>query len=260
MKTVAVIVAGRQAASWLEQCIASIAAQNLPRSWKLRILLGVDACPSTMDATKRLYTPGLQVTYFPEHIGPYVIFNSLASCSRSDVLVRFDADDVMLADYLRVQLDIFPSGSVPFITQTWSIYVDDKLRPACSVLANGKTTRPDGRRAAGSDGQFAMNQAVWERLGSFRAWWCHADSEFLRRAEWAGVKRSVIPRYLYLRRMHPQSLTQSKETGYISSWRKHYAQQIAAAVKRYAGGTSPERVHPAVARYLGYSPGRMESL
>jgi hypothetical protein len=260
MKTVAVIVAGRQAASWLEQCMASIATQNLPGSWKLRILLGVDACPSTMDAANRLRIPGLQVTYFPEHVGPYVIFNSLASGLRSDVLVRFDADDVMLADYLRMQLDLFPARSVPFITQTWSIYVDDKLRPTCSVLANGKTTRPDGRRAAGSDGQFTMNQAVWERLGSFRAWWCHADSEFLRRAEWAGIKRSVIPTYLYLRRMHSQSLTQSKQAGYISSWRQYYGQQIAAAVKRYSGGTSPERVHPAVARHLGYSPRRLQGV
>jgi hypothetical protein len=260
MKTVAVIVAGRQAAPWLEQCIASIAAQNVPRSWKLRILLGVDACPSTMNAAKHLHIPGLQITYFPEHVGPYVIFNSLASALRSDVLVRFDADDVMFADYLRVQLDVFPSGSAPFITQTWSIYVDEKLRPTCSLLANGKTTRPDGRRAAGSDGQFTMNRAVWDRLGSFRAWWCHADSEFLRRAEWAGIKKSVIPKYLYLRRMHSQSLTQSKETGYISNWRKHYAQQITAAVKRYSGGASPERVHPAVARHLGYSPNHLESV
>jgi len=253
MKTVAVIVAGRQASAWLQQCIASIAAQTLPRSWNLRILLGVDACPSTMGAAKRLHVPGLQVTYFPEHVGPYVIFNSLASGSRSDILVRFDADDVMLDDYLRAQLDIFPARSVPFITQTWSIYVNENLQPACSVLANGKTTRPDGRRATGSDGQFAMSQAVWTRLGSFRAWWCHADSEFLRRAEWAGVKKRVIPSYLYLRRVHPQSLTQSKETGYISNWRKHYSQQIAAAVRRYSGGASPEWVHPAVARHSGYS-------
>lgn len=250
MKTVTVIVAGRQASPWLQQSIASIATQSLPRSWNLGIHLGVDACPSTMETARHLHVPGLQVTYFPEHVGPYVIFNSLASRSRSDVLVRFDADDVMLEGYLRAQLEIFPAKSFPFITQTWSIYVDERLRPTCSVLANGKTTRPDGRRAAGSDGQFAMSQAVWERLGSFRAWWCHADSDFLRRAEWAGVTKRVIPNYLYLRRMHPQSLTQSKATGYISNWRKHYAQQIAAAVNRYSGGASPERVHPAVARHL----------
>lgn len=254
MKTVTVIVAGRQAAPWLQQAMVSIAAQSLPRSWSLRILLGVDACSPTMDAANRLHIPGLQVTYFPEHVGPYVIFNSLASHSRSDVLVRFDADDVMLEGYLRAQLEIFSAKPGPFITQTWSIYVDEKLRPTCSVLANGKRTRPDGRRSAGSDGQFAMNRSVWERLGSFRAWWCHADSDFLRRAEWAGIKKSVIPDYLYLRRMHPQSLTQSKETGYISNWRKHYAQQIAAAVKRYSGGVSPERVHPVVARHPGFAP------
>jgi len=251
MKTVAVIIAGRQAAPWLQQCLASVAAQKLPHSWRLRILLGVDACESTFEAARRLSVPGVQVTYFPEHVGPYVIFNSLAFAHKSDVLVRFDADDVMLDDYLRTQVELFQSSPRALITQTWSIYVDEKLRPTCAMLACGKTIRPDGRRLAGSDGQFAMSYSVWERLGSFRAWWCHADSDFLRRAEWAGITKTVIPRFLYLRRIHAMSLTQSRDTGYLSGWRKHYAQQIAAAVKRYSGGKAPERVHPAVARRIG---------
>jgi len=235
----------------LQQCLGSVAAQKLPPSWKLRVCLGVDACESTFRAAKQLGIPGLEVTYFPEHVGPFVIFNSLACSHRSDVLMRFDADDVMLKDYVRAQLDLFQSASQALITQTWSVYVDENLSPTCAALANGRSTTPDGLRAQGSDGQFAMSYSVWERLGSFRAWWCHADSDFLRRAEWARIPKFEVPHFLYLRRVHPASLTQSEATSYLSGWRKHYALQIAAAVKRYSRGKPPERVHPAVARRVG---------
>ena len=251
MKTVAVVIAARQAVPWLRQCLESVAAQRLRPAWRLRICLGVDACEATYQLAKQLRISGLEVVYFPEHVGPFVIFNSLACSLNVDVLVRFDADDIMLRDYIGTQLDFFQSASQPLITQTWSRYVDQNLSPTLARLASGKSTSRDGVRRDASDGQFAMSHSVWRRLGSFRPWWCHADSEFLRRAEWADIPKIVIPSCLYLRRMHPASLTQSKTAGYVSGWRRYYALQVAAAVKRYSGGTSPECVHPTVARCMG---------
>ena len=35
------------------------------------------------------------------------------------------------------------------------------------------------KRAAPTDGQFLMTRAVLEKVGGFRPWWCHADSDFL---------------------------------------------------------------------------------
>jgi glycosyltransferase involved in cell wall biosynthesis len=253
MKTVTVIIAARQAAAWLPQCLSCAAAQRLPGGWRAQILLGVDACIDTLIAAGRLRVPHLEVYYFPDHVGPYVIFNSLASSHPSDVLVRFDADDVMLDNYLLAQLNQLGSASSSVISQTWSTYVDCRLRPVSAPLANGKVTKPDGRRSSPSDGQFLMTYAVWRRLGAFRPWWCHGDSEFMNRAKWSGISRETIRQYLYLRRVHSLSLTQSRATGYASIWRKHYAGQIAEATRRYFGGLTPECLQPAVARHF---PGR----
>jgi hypothetical protein len=200
-------------------------------------------------AASRIRHPRLHIYYFAEHVGPYIIFNSLGCSFPSDVLVRFDADDVMLRDYLLSQLNELGSTSTPAILQTWSVYVDRDLQPVSALLANGKTTGRDGRRSNASDGQFMMTSGVWRRLGGFQPWRCHGDTEFIRRALWAGVARKVVPAHLYLRRTHPGSLTQSDETGYASRIRSHYAQQIRDAHERYARGVSPERLRPTVARF-----------
>jgi len=250
LRTVTVIVAAREASSWLPQCLASIITQSLSSHWRIRILLGIDACAETLATAERFKSSYLTARYFPEHVGPYVIFNSLACSATSDVLVRFDADDVMLNGYLRAQLDRIGSALTPVIIQTWSIYVDPDLNPVSARLSDGNFTHRDGRRQSGSDGQFLMTHAVWNRLGSFRPWWCHADTDFLRRAVWSGIVRETIPEYLYLRRMHSKSLTQSADAGYGSARRRFYAQQIAEATQRYAAGAIPERLWPAVARHF----------
>ena len=255
MRIASVIVAARAVAPWVSQCVASVATQRLPSGWRLQVLLGVDACRSTLMAAMQLPVPNLQVYYFPQHVGPYVIFNSLARLEPSDLLVRFDADDVMLDGYLMEQFNRLEPLSIPQIMQTWSIFVDPSLHPISARLADGSRTHPDGRRDGASDGQFLMTYPVLERLGAFRAWWCHADSDFLRRAAWAGIRREIVPQYLYLRRMHPNSLSQAGATGYQSGWRSFYRQWMTAAESRYAQGQQAEWVGPAVAPHIRCATG-----
>lgn len=244
-----VIIAAKNAAAWLSQCVRSIAAQRLPPGWELGIAIGIDACPPTLALATQFDMPGVAVRFFPEQVGPYVIFNSLAWAARPDVLLRFDSDDIMLQGYLLEQIKLLDSSLVPTIVQTWSIYVDAYLRPFPATLANGTVTPSDGRRSQASDGQFLMTSAVFERLGGFRGWPCHADSEFLQRAKWSRIPNKVVRKYLYLRRVHHDSLTASKTTGYYSRIRHRYSRQIYDACSRYARGDSPEWVYPAIARY-----------
>jgi glycosyltransferase involved in cell wall biosynthesis len=244
-----VIIAAKNAAAWLSQCIQSVLVQRLPAGWELGIAIGIDACPPTLALATQFDLQGVAVRFFPEHVGPYVIFNSLAWTARPDVLVRFDADDIMQQGYLFEQIQLLDPSLPPTIVQTWSIYVDAYLRPCSATLANGTVTRPDGRRSQPSDGQFLMTSAVFERLGGFRGWPCHADSEFLQRARWSRIPTKVVPKYLYLRRIHSESLTASKGTGYYSRIRRRYSQQLYNACRRYAKGESPEWVYPAIARF-----------
>ena len=247
MPILSVFVAARAAARWLPDSLGSIARQALPEGWQLQIRLGIDACQETLAFARGLRMPNLQARFFPRHVGPFVIFNSLAETAPSDILVRFDADDVMLEGYLSQQLEAVGDPKAARVTHTWSILVDEHLKPTAAELFNGRRSAADGKRAAPTDGQFLMTRPVLDMVGGFRPWWCHADSDFLLRALAFGCSRLVVPQYLYLRRIHPASLTQSETTGYHSDLRRDYARQFLEAKARYLKGEPSEYVAPTVA-------------
>jgi hypothetical protein len=238
------------AAKWLPDSLQSISRQVLPEGWRLQIRLGIDACEETLAFAKTLRMPDLEVRFFPNHVGPFVIFNSLARATPSDVLVRFDADDVMLEGYLSRQLEVAGDPAGATITHTWSILVDEQLKPTQAELFNGGRSSADGKRSAPTDGQFLMTRPVLDKVGGFRSWWCHADSDFLLRALAFGCSRLIVPDYLYLRRIHPGSLTQSERTGYHSELRLGYARHFLEAKARYLKGEPPEYIAPSVAESL----------
>jgi hypothetical protein len=250
MLVVSVLIAARAAARWLPDCLQSIARQALPEGWRLQIRVGIDACDETLAFAKSVRMPTLEVRYFPEHVGPFIVFNSLAYATPSDVLVRFDADDVMLDGYLYQQLLVLGDPKLPKIVQTWSILVDPQLKPTSAELFDGSRTKSDGKRAMATDGQFMMSRPVMETLGGFRPWWCHGDSEFLLRALANGFTRSILSLHLYLRRIHPDSLTQSAKTGYHSELRLEYARYFLQAKAQYLQGEKPEFVPPRVAKSI----------
>ena len=245
-----VVIAAKQSQEWIAQCVQSVLAQEAPPGWRIGVAIGIDACQPTLAEASRFSDRRVAVRFFPHHVGPYVIFNSLACTAGAEVLVRFDSDDVMLPGYLRQQLGRLGALAEPAIVQSWSIYVDNGLRPCSAPLANGARTSADGRRSKASHGQFLMTRAVLQRLGGFRAWPCHADTEFLERARWSGIPTEVVPKHLYLRRVHAQSLTASLRMGYDSPLRKALVAQIDRARHGYALGQAPERVAPVMAPYV----------
>jgi hypothetical protein len=251
MNRVTVIIAARAAGRWIVECLRSVTGQQLPPGWQLSVVVGIDACRATLNALRGATLPSVRVHYFLDHVGPYVIFNSLVQLYGAHAFARFDADDVMLDGYLYYQLSAVKSVTAPLIVQTWSIYVDERRRPTAAFLSDGRRTPPNGRRDRPSDGQFLMTYPVWARLGGFMPWWCHADSEFLRRAASSGVTRATIPAYLYLRRVHASSLTQSSATGYSSNLRKHYARQVGRAV-HVRTAARPQWVRPTVAKRIAF--------
>ncbi len=256
MPSIAVIIAARDASPWIAQCLHSVASQQLPAGWRLQIMVGVDQCEATLARARALALPNLQLYMFTAHVGPYVVFNTLAHLSHDNLLARFDADDVMLPDYLSAQIAQMGGRSEPLITQTWSTYTDSALRPMRAPLANGATTQADGKRNAPSDGQFVMPQSVVGVLGGFRAWLCHADTEFLTRARLLGIPFKALPRHLYLRRVHAASLTNSPLSDYRSKLRLRYAEQIADVKCGFAQIRSVERVTPTMAPCVRVPTGR----
>lgn len=252
MPTATVIIAAWQSAQWIAECIDAILSQYVPSPWDVRILLGIDACQSTFEAARVLNVPKLSVAYFPDQVGPYVIFNSLARIVDSDVLVRFDADDIMLDGYLESQLCRLDPALPPTIMQTWSIYVDADLNGISARLSDGSYTPASGRRNGASHGQMLITRSAWERLGGFQPWPCHADTELIRRARWFGISRRVVRRHLYFRRVHENALTQTSETGFTSPLRKRLIRQVMSMHQQCLCGAAPDVVKPVTADYFLY--------
>jgi hypothetical protein len=247
MPSLAVIIAAREAAPWIGDCVASVASQQLPAGWRLQIMVGVDACAPTLARARMLDPPNLQLYMFNARVGPYIVFNTLAHLAHDNLLARFDADDVMLPGYLYAQIAQMRGRTEPAISQTWSAYTDAALKPIRAPLANGSTTRADGKRDAPSDGQFMMPQSVIGLLGGFRPWLCHADTEFLTRARLLGIHFNVCEAHLYLRRVHAASLTNAPHSDYRSQLRQQYAHHVAATKAHFLKSRAVERVTPVMA-------------
>src|SRR3989442_5392531 len=229
--SVTVIVAARNAQNWIRDCVRSILVQSLPFGIQLQLIVGVDGCADTLGVLQSLESRSLTVMYFARPCGPYRVFNACAQYATGELLFRFDADDVMLPGYLSAQLALFRSRPDVRISRTWSIHTNANLVPYESILSDGCLTPPNGKLRRGSDGQFAIRRVVWSQLGGVQPWQCLTDSEFLARARLSGFRVEEVNDYLYLRRIHPRSLTKAIDTGYGSSVRNAYQIQINSMVR-----------------------------
>lgn len=243
MKTVSVVIAAYRAQDFLGDAVDSVFAQSLPKGWRLELIVGIDGCPQTWEAATRLRPGNGKVIRMRERYGPYVTFNTLAGYAVGDVIARFDADDIMLDGYLRQQLWILEHNPAVHLTRTWSLYTNMDLSPHSARVSNGSPL-PDGRRQAGCDGALVFRRSVWEMLGGFRPWRCFADTDFIIRAFYLGFHLFEIEDYLFVRRFHPDSLTQSSATREHSRIRDKYQRIMDKEKWNYL---TPSRCHlPAV--------------
>jgi len=258
MPAIAVLIAAKDAGAFLRTCLDSVLCQLLPDDWEMRVVLGVDGCDATAVVASS-YSDTVMVRCSNRSVGPYIIFNSLVALTNADVLCRFDADDVMLPGYLSSHVQQLTCPMSADIVRSWSIYTDINLNPARAMLSDGTFTCFSGKRRRGSDGQFTMTRAVWARLGGFRPWRFNADSEFLTRARGAGFSIADVPRYSYLRRVHPSSLTANPRTGYASQQRQYYESFTARQREAFGQGATVPQINPRCEPMFGIETGRTRS-
>lgn len=222
MKIISVLISAYDSKEFIKDVINSILLQKIPSNYCLEVLIGIDGCDKTWQEVIKYRNNNFRFIRMAKNYGTYITFNTLMNYSSGDLIARFDADDVMLDNYLSDQINIFESDSDIHLTRTWSIYTDNKKNPILHKLQDGTCTSAAGERQKGSDGQFMMRKDVWKVLGGFKPWVCFADTDFFIRAQFSQFNLFEIEKYLYLRRVHENSLTQSKETGYYSEIRKRY--------------------------------------
>jgi FkbM family methyltransferase len=233
-QTVSVLIAAYRADKWLIESVNSVLSQELPPGWNLEVLVGVDGCPETLAVAQTIEDRRFGVVSFPVNSGTYVTFNSLVPLSRGSILVRHDADDVMLPTRLHKMIRAFEDPEVGRVT-TWVAEKNVYPEPLIESPSKGRKIR---------DGTWSYRRDVFENLlGGFLPWRCAADTEMDLRSRSLGVKSHIVCEYLYLRRSHPGQLTQTEETGYGSALRKDYAKRIDELIIEYAAN-KPKPVVP----------------
>lgn len=243
MKFISVLIAAFKAERWLEDSLRSINTQNLPKGWKVEILIGVDACDATLQKAKGFTDKHCRVIDMAENCGTYVTFNTLMNYAHGQFICRFDADDVMLPGYLQKHIACLEQGTD--MAMSWSIYTDPELKPTSHVMAHTHYHPKDGLNRRGSEGQFVIKRPVWETLGGFQPWVCAADTDFKERVISSNRRIHVIEDFLYYRRTHPDSLTAHPKTNFQSKLRERIDAKAARLAAEYKTSKSAIKI-PAI--------------
>jgi GT2 family glycosyltransferase len=214
MKTLAICICAYDCAEFIPDLINSLFEQKPYEGWKYDIRIGVDGCEKTSQRLKALLVPHL---WSAKNYGHAIMRNSLIYYKPAHAYAYFDADDMMLRDYLR--LSIRELEIKKHFVMAKKINCDKNLNPkGKAVIENG--------------GAMTFDHNVLQAVGGFQPYRCAIDTDFMRRAEMAGFRIHVIDKPLYLRRSHPKALTKRKETGMGSAYRKTVWNEMTAQRKK----------------------------
>ena len=198
-KICAVIIPAYKAGKYINECIESILKQIPTENWKYEIYIGVDGCKDTSNICKYSHY------YSDQNVGPYVIRNSLLKDHPADLYVYFDADDIMLDNFL--------------ISGIQAIESADIIIPGKRNINESISNRGDYEITLG--GAMFFTPKVLEALGGFHDFRCASDTDFLCRASLLGLKIAKLNDVFYYRRLLPHSITKSDNTGYNSDYREN---------------------------------------
>lgn len=202
----AVITAAYKAPQWVLECIASVRAQEPLDGWIYEHRIGVDGC---LDTARSLRSAGVSHWWSPANVGPYLIRNALMR-EPADAYAIFDADDVMYPNYLSTLLPLAGEG----ITGSARIGMD----------ANGNVGL-EPKVYPHLHGVGVFSAAAMQKLGGFRPWRIRADADAWLRAKVLKIPIVKHDEPLFLRRSHPNSLTNHPDTMIRSRERKDRARE-----------------------------------
>ena len=179
--------------------------------YDFEILLGIDNCKDTLNhiSGNSLYE-NVRVFFFEENNGPFVVKNNLVSESKYENILFFDSDDILCNGSLnKLNLNTLPD----MILLRFKDFFNDDISN-CSKLI--KTAH----------GVLFIKKSIFLSLNGFENWRCGADTEFIKRFHWNGLKYTKIYDPFFMRRIHTKNLTVSEETKFGSTIRKYAADKI----------------------------------
>lgn len=204
---VSVCITAYKAQDYIKECLDSVVKQTwfqTHNDWE--IIVGIDGCQATLDYIKTIMHnyKNLRVLMMDSNKGTYITSNTIMSNAKYDNLFRFDSDDIMKPEL--VETIMKKKGTNSYVRYYFK-----------NFGGNTKTGM--------AWGTVYMTKTIFSKYGGFNAWPVGADSDFYYRIinlEHPQTIRDILMR----RRVHSQSLTQSKDTGMKSELRKKYASMI----------------------------------
>jgi len=213
---ISICITAYKAKDFIKETLDSIAAQTWFKNhdnWE--VIIGVDGCKETQEYLKTIIGSYKNTTAYMmnSNKGTYVTSNTIISLAKYDGIIRFDSDDLMLPN---------------LVSEVMAVRCKkDVVRLRCKNFgANERETY--------ATGEIYVRHTFFDEFGGYRAWPCGGDSDFLKRvAKFARVEK--IDKVLIKRRLHKESLTRSKKTGWNSDIRKRY-QNLLAMTRIYTRG------------------------
>jgi glycosyltransferase involved in cell wall biosynthesis len=201
---------------YIEECLDSTVDSSI--GLNCEIFVGIDNCQETLNFIKgklNKYKDVVTFFFFKENVGPYIIKNTLTTFANSKNILFFDSDDIMLKELINEVIISLPSNDCVRFSY------NDFVNPI--ELTNEKMYKLNGKYG---EGVFAIKKNIFLKFNGFEPWRCAADSEFNQRLKNNSKKTIHIPKILFFRRRHNDSLTMTRETGAKSLIRLEYAKKI----------------------------------
>jgi glycosyltransferase involved in cell wall biosynthesis len=200
---ISIIVPTFKNPTMLSECLNSIRGYS-----DCEILVGIDGCEETLEYVKKnKHNENIRFFYFDKNNGPYIVRNSLAKISNSDILLFFDSDDIMKENMISDILGRMSSN--------------DFVKPMYSDFTNTPNYNINKSNTYG-EGVFAIKKDLFLSMNGFEPWPIAADSDFMVRLYKNNKKFSYTTDVVFYRRVHSNSLTQRKDTGLSSPLRNKY--------------------------------------
>ena len=192
---VSVIITAYRSQDFIEACLDSVAKQVYGE-----ILLGIDDCQETLDKVMGIRDRyrNLRILMMKENYGTYIVSNTLMDNAKGDYILRFDSDDAMKTDMIKILV----GRNSDIVVMRYHVF--------------GKRVSQPTRF---SFGQALFKKKVFDVCGGYAPWKCAADKELLNRAA-LKFKIEKLDQRLFYKRMHPRALTKAAATGKGSAPRR----------------------------------------
>lgn len=194
---------------YINQCVKSIKS-NVGSELEIEIIIGIDKCEKTKNfiLNSSLFND-VELYYFNNNVGPYVIKNTLIKYAKYDNVIFFDSDDYFLDNVIKNLVDELDDNE--YVLLKYQNVKDGVVRRASNLYA---------------EGVIAFKKHVFLSQNGYYPWRCAADSEFRERSKYNGYSIYKHPKLCFYRRLHETNLTRSTDTGLNSPIRLQYRKMI----------------------------------